>query len=85
MKGYQREVIVFRYKTASSEFLEMSAIGSLRKYLASSKQQKNSFALTTLEVTMGTSNITQYNANVLNIETLSDTEIDLILDLTQWE
>lgn len=85
MKGYQREVIVFRYKTASSEFLEMSAIGSLRKYLASSTQQKNSFALTTLEVTMGTSNITQYNANVLNIETLSDTEIDLVLDLTQWE
>lgn len=70
MKGYQREVIVFRYKTASSEFLEMSAIGSLRKYLVSSKQQNNSFALTTSEVTMGTGNITQYNANVLNIDAI---------------
>lgn len=70
MKGYQREVIVFRYKTASSEFLEMSAIGSLRKYLASRKQQKNSFALTTLEVTMGTGNITQSNGNVLNIDAM---------------
>ena len=70
MKGYQREVIVFRYKTASSEFLEMSAIGSLRKYLASSKQQNNSIELTTSEVTMCTGNITQYNANVLNIDAI---------------